>query len=74
MAGRGQTGVVRIGAGIDLVLNGKAESADRAMGWLLLIWPFSSPAIGTYLSNGERATTITALEEIVAQLKRDQDD
>ena len=63
----------KIGQGLDLVLNGPVMSEDRTTGWVLLIWPFHSPAIANYLSNGDRETMIKALEETVARLKSRED-
>lgn len=55
---------------LDHMFNGEAHGKDRAVGFVLLVFPFEGrDGRANYISNAERADVVTLLKEQIARFE-----
>lgn len=61
-----------VARGLDQIFNGKAKGADRATGFVLLVFPFGDAGTGrcNFISNGaDRRDVVTLMKEMIARFE-----
>lgn len=48
------------------------ETSGRKIGFALMVFEFEHPGVGSYISNAERTTMISALKETADRIEKNQ--